>query len=201
MQERPPRTPVDELPWYKSPYTWGLIIGIAVLTMLRPCTRYEPDPLPSLGPAPEWLSEVSLSPGEAGLLTFYTDDCSACLTAIESFAELSRRYSRTPYRVKFFVGYPEGSDLLPAEQVLAYEDTWSVVSVTPPSEWRSGGFSRALWEGRALPPIWTEFIHIGLVWIMDDQGSLRGPLSAADSKGIDEVYHRVQHVLRESSKQ
>lgn len=201
MQVRPPRTPIDELPWYKSPYTWALIIGIVVLTLLRPCTRYEPDPLPSLGPVPVWLSEVVVPKGEVAIITFYADNCPACTASVEGFAEVNRRLSRTPYAVRLYVGYPDGTDLLPVDQVLAYEEGWTALQISPATDWRSGGLSRALWDGRALPPMWTDSIQIGLAWIIDDQGSLRGPLSAQDSSGIDELFHRVQHVLRESSKQ
>lgn len=200
MQERPPRTPIDELPWYKSPYTWGLIVGIITLTLMRPCTRYEPEPLPVLGPVPGWLSEATAPPGGAAIVVFYADACDACVKNVEALADLSRRFSRTPYSANLYVAHEEETDLSLPRDLLAYEPEWKSIAIRPPADWRSGGFSHALWDGRALPSIWTDFIQIGSVWIIDGQASLRGPLGTSDPTAIDEVYYRVQHVLRAASK-
>lgn len=201
MEARPPRTPVDELPWYKSPYFWGAVIGVLTLTLIRPCTRYVPEPLDALGPSPEWLAAELPHDGVVRFLTFYSDDCSSCVDTIEGLSTVTRRLSRTPYAAGVVVAHPVDAEIEKLRPVFAYEDDWVTRAVSPGTDWASGAFSRAFWEGRPLPTKWTDFIHIGSVWIIDTQGSLRGPLRTADETGIDEAFYRVQHVIRESSEQ
>ena len=42
----------QDWPWYRSPFTWAFVIGIVVLTLLRPCMRHIPEAPAVLGPGP-----------------------------------------------------------------------------------------------------------------------------------------------------
>lgn len=202
MSELPPpkRTPIniDELPWYKSPYTWAFIIGIVTLTLLRPCTRHVPEPMPSLGEVPAWLSGVSATLGGATLLTFYVERCAPCEATIAGLTGVTRELSRTPYEphIQVVVAHPPGVSLDAVTKHYAYEPRWSTLEVEIPDLWQRGGFARALVDGEPLDEDLGRFLTSGAVWIVDDAGALRGPLGAATDEAANETLHRVQHVAR-----
>lgn len=196
----PKRTPIsiDDLPWYKSPYTWALIIGIISLTLLRPCTRHVPEPLPPLGEVPAWLSQVDVSPGGATLLTFYIERCATCEATISGLSGVTRELSRTPYEphIQVVVAHPPGVSLEEIAGRYAYEPRWSTLEVDIPTLWQRGGFAHASMDGEALDEDLGRFLRSGAVWIVDDAGALRGPLGAGTDAAANETLHRVQHVAR-----
>lgn len=192
--KRKPLPPVEEWPWYKSPYLWALVLGIVFLTLIRPCTRHVPDPLPILGEAPAWmLPDEPLT--RTTLLTLYDSDCEACLSTLEGVSAASRRLSRANTPVDVVVAYTAKSTLDAAHEVFAYEPNTYFVEVDNPDNWRNDALSSATLSGDPLPVTFGEYIDLSLVWILDPNAKIRGPLRAVSDDHRSELFHRTQHVI------
>lgn len=192
--KRKPLPPIEEWPWYKSPYLWVFVLGIIFLTLIRPCTRHVPDPPAPLGPAPTWMLPSEGLRGTA-LLTLYRADCEACLSTAEGIASVSRRLSRAGTPVAVVVAYMAGSAVDAAEEVFAYEPNTYFVPVGPQTEWRTDSLSNATLSGDPLPTTFDEYLDLSLVWILDQTGEIRGPLRAITEEHRSELFHRTQHVI------
>lgn len=186
---------IDALPWYQSPWLWGTVIGIATVTLLRPCTQYIPEPLSPLGPTPSWLSEAAPTQSLVTIATLWEPDCAPCDRTVAGLAEVSRRSSwlETPY--EFRVVVLSGTDTRPLRPTFAYEPGWSVVEVERPEGWDRGVFSAHIPSEAEASSKWTNFIHEGWVWILGNDGRIRGPLRAQNADGESEVFHRAQRVI------
>lgn len=196
--ERPP-IDIDALPWYKSPWLWGAIIGIVSVTALRPCTQHIPDPLPVLGAAPTWMRAAAPTDTPVSVVAIYDTDCVPCVQAIEGLAEVSRRSSWAKTPASFRVLVPTGTQTSDIQTHFAYEERWSIVEFDRTEDWAEGILAAHVETAADDAEKWTKFIHNGPIWIIDQQGGIRGPLSTQDERGRSEVFHRTQRVLRELS--
>lgn len=195
--KRKPLPPVEEWPWYKSPYLWAFALGIVFLTMIRPCTRHVPDPLPALGAVPAWMLPSDV-PTRTSLLTLYDSECEQCLTTLEGVAQVSRRLSRANTPVDVVVAYTAGSALEPAHEVFAYEPNTYFVEVGTLENWRNDALSKATLSGDPLPTRFDEYIELTLIWILDPNVKIRGPLRAITDDHRSELFHRTQHVIHDA---
>lgn len=190
---------IDALPWYKSPWLWGGVIGIASVTLVRPCTQYIPDPLPVVGSIPEWLAEGAPDNAPVSVLTLWEEDCAPCTTTVSALTEVSRRSSWQEVPYEFRIGVPKGTDVSEIKTLFAYETEWEVFEYERPSDWDQGVLAAHAGSSDEIETKWTNFIHEGWVWIIDREGAIRGPLKAQNEDGKSEVYHRAQRVIRELS--
>ncbi len=194
-RQRTPRPPIEEWPWYKNPFLWAFVVGIILLTMLRPCTRYEPEPLPSLGQIPSWLAPDEPLAQEIALVLFAADGCARCDEAIEGTLYVMRRLERSDLPIDVIIYYEEGTDLTHVRNQIAYESRVTLQPIEVPDDWYRGSFERVAASGQALPQKWSEFLQIGSVWILDQRHDLRGPLEPFDTDGRSELFYRTQHVI------
>lgn len=192
--KRKPLPPIEEWPWYKSPYLWVFVLGILFLTLIRPCTRHVPDPPPPLGEVPAWMLS-SPTPERTTLLTLYDTSCESCLSTLEGIVSVSRRLYRANTPVDVVVAYTTDSALDAAEDVFAYEPNTSFVKVGTPTDWRTDALSKATLSGDPLPTTFDEYLDLSLVWILDQNGEIRGPLRAITEDHRSELFHRTQHVI------
>lgn len=185
---------LDDLPWYLSPYFIASILGITVLTLLRPCTRYVPEPMPILGDAPPWMAGALPQDEGVSVTTYYEAGCAPCVQAIEGLARVSRELSWTEGNAEFVILHPASSDLSAVSALYAYEPRWRGEVVDVPADWRTDGLASPMILD--MPEAWDQYREGGWIWILDGSRAVRGPLQASDERGIDEVLHRTQHVLR-----
>lgn|GEM_PF-4561529 len=197
--KRKPLPPVEEWPWYKSPYLWAFVFGVIFLTLIRPCTRHVPDPLVQLGPLPAWLTPPERGPQSTSLLTVYDGACEGCLKTVEGIADAHRQLARAKTPVNVYIAHREGADLTRAKEALAYEPDVYFYAVDPASNWRDAALSKATLSGDPLPDDFDAFIELGTVWILDPQGAIRGPLRAQTIDHRSELFHRTQHVIYDVS--
>lgn len=197
--KRKPLPPVEEWPWYKSPYLWAFVFGVIFLTLIRPCTRHVPDALPALGAVPAWLAPPERGAQSTSLLTVYDPSCERCTQTVEGIADAHRQLARANTPVNVYIAHPDGADLEKARDAFAYEPNVYFYAVTPPSGWREAALSKATLSGDPLPDSFDDFIELGTVWILDPQEAMRGPLRAQSTDHRSELFHRTQHVIYDAS--
>lgn len=191
-QRRPIR--LEDLPWYLSPYFIGAVLGVTVLTLLRPCTRYVPEPIPVVGNAPAWMAEAVPTTPSIAVTTYYEADCEVCRTTVAGLATVSRQLSWVQGSAEFVILHPPDTSLDAIAPLYAYEPDWRTVAVAIPALWRTEALASSTIID--IPSEWPEYRDGGWIWILERSGAVRGPLQALDGRGIDEVFHRVQHVQR-----
>lgn len=199
LPKRKPLPPVEQWPWYASPYMWAFIFGVVFLTLIRPCTRHVPDPLPRLGDVPAWLAPVDPAPEGTSLLTVWDPACEVCMETLEGVADAHRELSRANTPVEVYIAYPRGVDIGPAQDRLAYEPNTHFYAVEIGEDWQEGSLSKATLSGDPLPEDIDAFIALGTVWILDPSGAIRGPLRAQTTDHRSELFHRTQHVIYDAS--
>lgn len=202
------------VPLHRNLYVWGFIIGCIVITAIRPFLRHVPAPPPVLGHVPSYtLTDSSGKPfGSADLRghvyvanSFFTSCPSICPALMRSLAKLQDRYKAegvlgirlvsisvdpvndTPARLQ---AYAAGIGVDPKR--------WTLLTGSP-EEIRAivvGGFKTAMGEPATEPPDLIDITHSGKLVLVDAEGGLRGYYDS-DEMGLDEVFHRSQHVLHE----
>ena len=197
--KRTPLPPVEEWPWYKSPYLWAFVFGIVFLTLIRPCTRHVPDPPAPLGAVPAWLIDGAPRTQGTSLLTVYDPSCEGCLKTVEGIADVHRQLGRANTPVDVYIAHREGVDIDAARAALAYEPNVHFYTVEIGEDWREGALSKATLSGDPLPDDIDALIELGTVWILDPHGAIRGPLRAVSTDHRSELFHRTQHVYYDAS--
>jgi protein SCO1/2 len=188
-------------------YLWAFLLGIVVLTLMRPCLRRVPVPPPVQGTLPGFTFVddlgVSFGPerlkGAVWIVHFFYIGCDAdCAGTLRSLGEIRRAYADlgidgirvlslsidpehdTPGALRAFET-AEGADpgrWLVATGAAADLDAFARQVLEPPGH-RDTSLSEVARSAR-----------VGLV---DPDGGLRGNF-AGDTSGIDEIYNRAQHV-------
>lgn len=194
LPKRTPLPPVEEWPWYKSPYLWAFVFGIVFLTLIRPCTRHVPDPPAALGPTPAWMLANAPAPKGTSLLTVYDPSCERCVKTVEGIADVHRQLGRANTPVEVYIAHREDANIDAARATMAYEPNIHFYTVHDDENWRDGALSKATLSGDPLPDDINAFIELGTVWILDPQGHIRGPLRAMSTEHRSELFHRTQHV-------
>jgi len=185
----------------RYPFLWAFLLGVVVLTLIRPCLRRIPDPPPVTGRFPAVALADALGaavdPATAGgsvfIVLYLRGSCGEpCATALERLREIHETYAvervdgiRLLTVVAEEGPAPAGPERLRgvAAAVGAASPRWSFVSGDAAA---LGAVEAAVaGDGAAAPPM--------RLAIVDRGGNLRGTY-AADADGFNEVYNRARHV-------
>ena len=204
-------TKSQKVPFYKNPYLIAFVAGAAVLTFIRPYLRRVPKPPAVIGLAPTFqlTNQEGLPFGSAELkgstyvASFVFTSCqTVCPLITQGLVELQERYERNniPVKLVTFSVDPltDTPDVLKtyAEKLKADTGRWQFLTGAPTDVAAAlKGFHFSL-ESK----IWTnnafyEIAHTQKLVLVDGKGGVRG-YYGSDKQGIDEVFHRSQHVLR-----
>jgi len=209
--------PAANRSFYKNPFVWAFLIGCVFITGIRPFLRFEPDPPPVVGQVPGFtLVDPSGAPfgsddltGRVYVASFFFTRCrSICPTLMRSVAALERRYvgegiegihlisvsvdpqHDTPAELE---RYARSLDVDPTRWTLLTGETDAVRDLVV------GGFKTALGSATGGDTQALDIAHTGKLVLVDDRGKIRGYYDS-DALGIDELFHRSQHVLQEARK-
>lgn len=206
MSEAPARS-VDEsnpeLPWWRSPWLWGFVIGATVLTLIRPRLRHIPEPPPVLG-ALESVSGIdhdgdpvgNETLGEATLIHF---GCLGPDTECQFTA-------RTLRKIGIALDVTERDDIQLVSVLIADDADdkalrrYRELTRSDWASWQTVGGDVSGW----VEPVETAWRGEGdagwtdSVVLVDEQGRIRGFYTGEVREVVSEVYHRTQHVLAES---
>lgn len=202
------------VPWYQNPWVWGVLFGLVFIPLIRPLTRRVPAPPPVLGALPAFeLVDESGEPftredmaGDVWVVGFFFTECrTLCPRILAATTSLAARYERNEVPVRMLLVSVDPTTDTPAvlkakaEEMGLDLDRWSLVT-GPEPEVRAlveGGFQTAM--GRQIVDEATGIVdiaHTERLILVDWQGALRG-YYGIDELGLDEVYHRSTHVLRQ----
>ena len=201
----------SSVPWYRNPWVWGVIAGLIFVPAIRPFMRHIPDAPPVLAALPDYelhavggptFKSSSLS-GQVYVLGLFGQACEpGCADMLDALKSLSARFVRFEKRITVVAGHlnPKGIEKQVEQPVSISSDLgWYLVEV------QSADFE--LIAGRYLAPQFdqlkiadspalNEVASQGRLFIVDAFGNLRGHYGS-DEIGLDETYHRSQHVLRD----
>jgi len=204
------------VPVWRNPYVLAFVIGCVTMTLLRPLLRYEPKPPPVLSTLPEFsLVDSGGRPfgsaelrGQVWIASFFFTRCpSVCPLLMQRMAELQKHYADAGidgiHLVSITVDPARDTPPVLRESEPRYgvdPARWTLLTGAPEavrSLLRDGfhvpGFDvGALAEG--------DIPHTTKVVLVDPRGNIRGYYDT-DESGLDEVFNRAQHVLKEARAQ
>lgn len=195
------------------PWHFATVVGLVTITAMRPCTRHVPEPPPVVAPLPSF--ELVDQDGQpftretmhgkvyvAGLI--FTTCPSTCPKISRAMLSLQQRYLRDGVDVELVSFSVDPENDTPAvlktyaDHLEADQSRWRFV--TGPREAMErlvvGGFASAM-DKTSGPSGMIDIAHTTKLVLIDYEGNVRGYYSSDDEMGLDEVFHRSQHVLRE----
>jgi len=211
--------PAVKTPWYRNPWVVAGIAGMITIPLLRPLMRQVPDPPPIEGNLPsDWqLIDQDGNPfgsadleGETWVANMFFTSCpSVCPPLMQAAKELHDWYERTGIPVRQVSVSVDPNNDTP-ERLRAYGEElgvdferWTLLTGDEAEIRRLvvDGFMTAMGDPEAPPepgadPNLIDISHSAKLIIVDRSGGLRGYYENTET-GIDEVYHRSQHVLNE----
>ncbi|MCC6764643.1 MAG: SCO family protein [Deltaproteobacteria bacterium] len=205
--------PRARAPLWRNPYVLAFVVGCVTVTLLRPFLRYEPKPPPVLGELPAFtLVDASGRPfgtpelaGTVWVASFFFTHCpSVCPLVMARMADLQRRFAEGGVADVRLVSITVDPERDTPEVLRAAEPRYGV----DPARWTllTGSRERLhalLVSGFKVPGLDTAALangdipHTTKVVLVDETGHVRGYYDT-DERGIDEVFHRAQHVLKEA---
>ena len=220
MQDSPPVAPTLDAPpegsrsVLRNPYVWAFFAGIVLLTLIRPLMRHEPAPPPVLSPLPEYrlvasdgrpFGSAELA-GQVYVADFIFTRCpSICPKLTGAMARLQRRYDEAGVDGIRLVSISVDPDYDTPERLRAYGEAhgidprrWTLLTgeLEEIRELVVGGFRTPLGEPDPEGNL-IDIAHSTRFVLVDGDGGIRGYYDS-DADGLDEIYHRSQHILRES---
>ena len=198
-------------PWYKSPYLWFFIIGCVTLTALRPFLRHEPPPPPVLSVAPAFrMVDQDGRPygsdelrGQVYIANFFFTRCAAiCPKLMYQTRTLQDRLIREQVEGIHLVSISVDPDNDTPENLKSYAANigvdatrWTLLAGEKErlKQLLEGGFKVPLGEPETLTGTTLDIAHSGKLVLVDKEGRIRGYYDV-DPTGLDEVFHRAQHV-------
>ncbi len=197
----------------KSPYFWAAVSGLIFIPLMRPLLRREPPPPPVLTQLPAFtLTDSTGRPfgkddlaGHVWVADFFFTRCpSICPLLTRAMSKLDQRYRDagvdvrllsitvdpehdTPEVLRQF-GEEHGID--PERWWLASGDLDSVRNLLV------DGFLVGMGAPETNETGLVDISHYGKFAIIDGDGGVRG-YYAIDELGLDEIFHRSQHVLKQ----
>ncbi len=199
---------------YRNPYVWGFVIGIVTLTAIRPLLRHVPEPPPVLSKLPEFsLVGMDGKPygsaelrGQVYVANFFFTSCrSICPAIMQGMGRLQAGFAERNVQGVRLVSisvdpehdtpevlreYAKGMGVDPARWTLLTGDPEQVRSLVV------DGFKTPVVSPppQGAGPI--DIAHTGKLVLVDGSGRIRG-YYGSDEMGLDEVFNRAQHVLRQ----
>jgi protein SCO1/2 len=198
----------------RNPYVWAFVIGIATLTALRPLLRHIPEPPPVLSQLPEFsLRGIDGKPfgseelrGQVYIASFFFTSCrSICPAIMQGMSRLQTGFAERDIRGIRLVSISVDPEHDTPEVLGAYAKglsadpaRWTFLTGDPEQVRRLvvDGFKTPLVSKpqRDAEPI--DIAHTGKLVLVDGLGRIRG-YYGSDEMGLDEVFNRAQHVLRQ----
>jgi protein SCO1/2 len=196
----------------RNPLVWYFFVGIVVLTLIRPMLRREPQPPPVIGQLPQYsLLDTRGRPfgsdelaGQVYVANFIFTRCtSICPLLTRAMATLQQRYDDENIEGIRLVSITIDPEFDTPEKLAEYAtahqvDTqrWTFLTGTQAQivELVEKGFKTAVGQPELAGNDLIDIAHSGHLVIVDGQGGIRG-YYGSDARGLDEVFHRSQHVL------
>jgi protein SCO1 len=198
----------------RNPYLWGFLIGIVTLTAIRPLLRRVPEPPPVLSTLPEFtLTDVDGKPfgsrelaGQVYVANFFFTRCgSICPTLMRGVGRLQAGFDERGIdgvRLVSISVDPENDTPAVLKEYAAAHGVepkrWTLLTGDP-EKVRAlvvDGFKTPMDRVPEGGPTPIEVAHTGKLVLVDAHGRIRGYYDS-DEMGLDEVYNRAQHVLRQ----
>ena len=197
---------------FRSPYVWGLLIGIVTLTLIRPLLRHIPEPPPVLSQLPEFsLVGIDGKPygsaelrGQVYVANFFFTSCrSICPAIMKGVARLQDGFAARNITGIRLVSISVDPERDTPEVLGAYgKETgvdphrWTLLTGDPEQVRRLvvDGFKTPVITPLPGSPGPIDIAHTGKLVLVDGFGRIRG-YYGTDEMGLDEVYNRAQHVL------
>jgi protein SCO1/2 len=203
-------------PLRRNPYLWAFLVGCVTMTLMRPLLRYEPKPPPVLSELPSFaLVDSAGAPfgsaelrGQVWIASFFFTRCpSVCPLLMTRMAALQRRFEHAGIDGVRLVSITVDPTYDTIERLRAAAPGYGV----EPSRWTllTGPLARIhelLVSGFHVPGLDAaglvdgDIPHTTKVVLVDASGHVRGYYDT-DEQGLDEVFHRAQHVLKEARSQ
>jgi protein SCO1/2 len=209
----PTRAEMKKVPIWRNPWVIAAIAGMATVTLIRPCLRHIPDPPPVHGYLPAY--SLTDQDGEAFgsedlrdhvyVVTFFFTSCvTICPRVMSAAKALQDRYLRAGVDIRLVSITVDPEHDTPerlkqqAEKVGADLSTWTFLTGTR-AELEAlivGGFKTYMGEREEGADGMMDIGHGSRIVLVDTKGGVRGHYEIT-KMGLDEVYHRSQHVLSE----
>jgi len=226
-----PATPENPRPWYRNKWLWAFLAGALYLQLMRPMTRHVPEPPEVIGELPGWsLTDHNGEPfgledmkGEVWVAGFFFTSCvTVCPKLMGAMHKLQELYAKDDIPIRLLSITVDPDNDTPealakyAEGIGADLDRWTFITgdEKPVRELIVGGFKTYMGEKEELEdrPGVFDVGPGGRLMIVGEKGQLRGrayEVLTLDEKsvwqhnemGIDELFHRSQHVLRAAKEQ
>ena len=205
---------MSKTPFYRNPWVLGFVVGIVTITAMRPLLRRIPEPPPVLSQLPDYeLVDTDGKPfgsrelrGTVYVASFFFSSCrSICPTIMRGVARLQDGFKKREIdgiRLVSISVDPAGDtpEVLRAYASSLHVDParWTLLT-GPPDKIRSivvDGFKTPMDRKEATPAEPMDIAHTGKLVLVDWEGRVRGYYDA-DETGLDEVFNRAQHVVRQ----
>jgi len=199
-------------PAWRNPWLWGALLGMAIVTLLRPVLRQVPEPpppgeaLPAVrleGPGGPLVVPDDLT-GRVHVVALVEAECPAgtCPRVLAAVAALARRQAEAAVASDVLLlavgdGDAAGAVAAAAARLRADPARVRALSGSDPAGCAVARAALAgLAGGRAVSCAELgSLAHAARVALVDDRGRLRG-LYATSDLGLDEAHHRAVHVAR-----
>ena len=198
----------------RNPYVWAFLIGIVTLTAIRPLLRRVPEPPPVLLQLPEFsLVAADGKPfgsadlrGQVYVASFFFTSCrSICPAIMHGMTRLQDGFARNGVHGVRLVSITVDPEHDTPQVLFDYGKTlgvdpgrWTLLTGDPEQvrQLVVHGFKTPVEpapQGGAEP---MDIAHTGKLVLMDGAGRVRGYYDS-NEMGLDEVFNRAQHVLRQ----
>lgn len=196
----------------RNPFLWAFLIGIVMLTLMRPLLRFEPPPPPVIAEVPPFtLVDSAGDPfGSRDLADhvyvasfFFTSCKSICPALMRAVGKLQDRYRREKVDVRLISITVDPEHDTP-ELLREYgrkhgvdPSRWTLLTGPPDTvrEIVEHGFLTPMGERTEVADGIYDIAHSAKLVLVDGQGGIRGYYNP-DKQGLDEVFHRSIHVLK-----
>ena len=209
VPERVPQEP--RVPWTRNPWLLAFLVGCITVTLIRPLLRWEPKPPPILGELPAFsLVDTTGAPfgsaelrGQVWIASFFFTRCpSICPVLMSRVAALQKRFHDAGISGIRLVSITVDPAHDTPERLRAAEPRYGV----DPARWTlltgdAEAIHPLLVDGFKVPGLEKlgsdgDLPHTAKVVLVDGAGRVRGYYDT-DEQGLDEAFHRAQHVRDE----
>lgn len=193
-------------PIHKNVWLWAFLVGVFTVTLMRPLLRRIPEAPPVLGRLPSFVLvdpgggrfDLTSLEGSVWIVAFFsTSDDSICGGLIESMTELGQRYDDAGVAGVRLLGIGTGrSTAVPEEAPALAAARWSLATGEADEiSGLAGALVTATGKGTGSSEVRSGIPRPCRLYLVDGAGGIRGAYRD-DTRGLDEVFHRAQHVAR-----